>query len=39
VNYIRHGEVPPAFVEVGLEHANESNIDRLLEIHKPWLVK
>lgn len=39
VNYIRHGDVPPDFVETGLEHANESNIDRLLEIHKPWLVK
>ena len=39
VNYIRYGHVPPNFVEVGLEHANESNIDRLLEIHKPWLVK
>lgn len=39
VNYIRFGETPPDFVEVGLEHANESNLDRLLEIHKPWLVK
>ncbi|WP_461370643.1 substrate-binding domain-containing protein [Candidatus Darwinibacter acetoxidans] len=39
VNYIRYGEVPPAFVETGLQHANESNLDRLLEIHKPWLVK
>ena len=39
VRYIRYGEVPPEFVETGLEHANESNLDRLLEIHKPWLVK
>lgn len=39
VNHIRYGEVPPDFVETGLEHANESNIDRLLQIHKPWLVK
>ena len=39
VKYIRTGEAPPEFVEVGLEHADESNLDRLLEIHKPWLVK
>lgn len=39
VDYIRSGEVPPDFVETGLEHANEENIDRLLQIHKPWLVK
>ena len=39
VKYIRFGEVPPEFVETGLEHANETNLDRLLEIHKPWLVK
>ncbi len=39
VNYIRYGQVPPEIVETGLEHANESNLDRLLEIHKPWLVK
>lgn len=39
VRYIRYGEVPPEIVVTGLEHANESNLDRLLEIHKPWLVK
>lgn len=39
VNYIRHGVTPDEFVEVGLEHANEENLDRLLEIYKPWLVK
>lgn len=39
VNYIRFGQVPPEFVKTGLEHANEANIDRLLQIHKPWLVK
>lgn len=39
VNYLRFGEVPPEFVETGLEHANEDNLDRLLQIHKPWLVK
>lgn len=39
VNYIRHGDVPPEFVETGLEHANASNIDYLLDIHRPWLVK
>lgn len=39
VRYIRYGEVPPEIVVTGLEHANETNIDRLLEIHKPWLVK
>ena len=39
VRYIRFGEVPPEIVVTGLEHANESNLDRLLEIHKPWLVK
>lgn len=39
VNYLETGISPPDIVETGLEHANESNIDRLLEIHKPWLVK
>lgn len=39
VNYIRFGDVPPEFVKTGLEHANEDNLDRLLQIHKPWLVK
>lgn len=39
VNYIRFGERPPDFVETGLEHANESNIDHLLRVYKPWLVK
>ena len=39
VNYIRHDQVPPEFVITGLEHANDDNLDRLLQIHKPWLVK
>ena len=26
VNFIRYGQVPPEFVETGLEHANESNL-------------
>lgn len=39
VNYLRFGDVPPEFVETGLEHADAANLDRLLEIHKPWLVK
>lgn len=39
VNYIRHDQVPSEFVITGLEHANDDNLDRLLQIHKPWLVK
>lgn len=39
VEYILYGVKPEEFIETGLEHANSSNIDYLLEIHKPWLVK
>jgi len=39
VDYIRQGEIPPKFIETGLAHANEENLDELLEIYKPWLVK
>jgi len=39
VDYIRNGEIPPKFIETGLAHANEENLDELLEIYKPWLVK
>lgn len=39
VNYIRNGKRPPHFIETGLTHANEQNLNELLEIHKPWLVK
>jgi ribose transport system substrate-binding protein len=39
VNYIRNGELPPEFIETGLEHANSENLERLLDTHKPWLVK
>lgn len=39
VNFIRCGEVPPEYVKTGLEHANETNLERLLQVHKPWLVK
>lgn len=39
VNYIRYDEIPPEFIETGLTYANEENLDNLLEIHKPWLVK
>lgn len=39
VDYIKDGKVPPEFIETGLEHATSDNLDRLLEIYKPWLVK
>lgn len=39
VDYIKTGELPSVFVEVGIEHANSKNLDHLLEIYEPWLVK
>ncbi len=39
VGYIRSRKIPREFIETGLEHANADNLDRLLETHKPWLVK
>ncbi|MFP4660761.1 MAG: substrate-binding domain-containing protein [Halanaerobiales bacterium] len=38
-NYIRYGSNPPEFIETGLEHANDENLQELLRIHKPWSVK
>lgn len=39
VDYIQEGKEPPPFIETGLEHADSDNLDNLLKIHKPWLVK
>ncbi len=39
VDYIRTRKMPSGFIETGLEHANSKNLDRLLDTHKPWLVK
>ncbi len=39
VKYLRTGDRPPGYVEVGLEYATEENIDELIEIYKPWQVK
>lgn len=40
VNYLRTGVLPPEeFVEVGLTYASRDNLDELLRIYEPWLVK
>lgn len=39
VNYLRYGQKPPVIIKTGIEHANRSNLDKLLKIHKPWGVR
>lgn len=40
VEYLRTGRLPETeFVEVGLTYASRENLDELLKIHEPWLVK
>ncbi len=40
VDYLRTGALPSSeFVEVGLTYASSDNLDELLQIYEPWLVK
>ncbi|AZO96495.1 sugar ABC transporter substrate-binding protein [Halocella sp. SP3-1] len=39
VNYIKHNKRPPTFIETGLNHAGNDNLEYLLEVYKPWRVK
>ncbi|KLU39339.1 MAG: hypothetical protein AA931_09695 [Peptococcaceae bacterium 1109] len=40
VDYLRGGQLPETvFVEVGLTYASHENLDELLQIYEPWLVK
>ncbi|ACL70733.1 substrate-binding domain-containing protein [Halothermothrix orenii] len=39
VRFLRSGQKPPVIIKTGIEHANTSNIDRLLKVHKPWGVR
>ena len=38
-NYIRYGAQPKEYIETGVEVANEQNLERLLQTHRPWRVK
>ncbi len=39
VQYIREGTLPPVLINTGLTYADKTNIDRLLDIYKPWEVR
>ncbi len=40
VDYLRSGRLPETdFVEVGLTYASHENLEKLLKIYEPWLVK
>lgn len=40
VDYLRTGRLPGTdFVEVGLTYASQENLQELLQIYEPWLVK
>jgi ribose transport system substrate-binding protein len=38
-NYIKYGAEPKEYIETGVEAANEDNLERLLQTHRPWRVK
>ena len=38
-NYIKYGAQPKEYIETGVEVANEENLERLLQTHRPWRVK
>jgi len=37
--YIKYGVEPKEYIETGVEVANEENLERLLQTHRPWRVK
>lgn len=38
-NYIKYGAEPKEYIETGVEVANDENLERLLQTHRPWRVK
>jgi len=38
-NYIKYGVKPQEYIETGLQAANDENLQRLLQTHRPWRVK
>ncbi len=38
-NYIKYGAQPKEYIETGVEAANDENLERLLQTHRPWRVK
>lgn len=38
-NYLKYGVQPPEYIETGVETADEDNLERLLQTHRPWRVK
>jgi ribose transport system substrate-binding protein len=38
-NYIKYGVEPREYIETGVEVADQDNLERLLETHRPWRVK
>jgi len=38
-NYIKYGAQPKEYIETGVEVANDDNLQRLLQTHRPWRVK
>ncbi len=38
-NYIKYGAQPKEYIETGVEVANDENLERLLQTHRPWRVK
>lgn len=38
-NYIKYGAEPREYIETGVEVADDDNLERLLQTHRPWRVK
>lgn len=38
-NYIKYGAQPREYIETGVEVADDENLERLLQTHRPWRVK
>lgn len=38
-NYIKYDAQPQEYIETGVEVADEQNLERLLQTHRPWRVK
>jgi len=38
-NYIKYGAEPKEYIETGVEVADDDNLERLLQTHRPWRVK
>ena len=38
-NYIKYGAEPREYIETGVEVADDQNLERFLQTHRPWRVK